>query len=355
MYSLDINYVDSAIFAFFTSFFINIFFGKYIINLLGLIQKTGQPIREDGIKEHIISKTGTKTLGGVLILLTFFTSVFIWVHEYNHLILGILFATLFFFILGLADDLLKIYSKSSKGLSGKLRLLLGFAFSIYISYYISQDFPKDITTSFFIPIDSIFNFKLENIYHLNIVYYFLIGFILVGTANSVNLTDGLDGLASLISATVLATLFILLIILINTNYHTNYITHSLVYYNKILEIPVLIAALIGAILGFLWFNSFKAEIFMGDCGSLMIGGAIATIAYSFKYELMLILLGFIFILETLSVIFQVYFFKMTKKRMFLMAPLHHHYEKKGLHENKILIRFWLITVVCCIFSLYLVY
>jgi len=344
--SWHLNIMYRAGFAFLTSVLLVIFLGRQFIRLAKKSQRIMQPIREDGPQQHF-NKEGTPTLGGVIIMGAFWLSSFIWLGQFNKIVVNILLVSFVFALLGFIDDVLKLTFKNSKGLSGKIRLLLGFIVASCAAYSLIDQYPPNIATSVFFPF--IHSFYIP----LSIFIIFFSGFVVVGTANSVNLTDGLDGLASLVSITILITFLFLLILILSPDKYTKFNYSAIFYYNNIRQILVLLAALIGALLGFLWYNSAPAKIFMGDVGSLGIGGTLGIIAVSLKQELFLAVAGIFLVCESVSVIIQVYYFKFTGKRYFLMAPLHHHYEKKGMSETLIVKRIWIFTIIMCVLAILL--
>ena len=300
------------------------------------MQKEGQPIREDGPKEHIIKKAGTPTMGGVIILLAVTVSTVLWARLDNHYVWIILFVTFSFGFIGLIDDYIKVVKRSYGGLSGRLRLLFGFLIAFIAVYFIQIQHFDDLSRSLALPI-----FK-DYLVSLGIFFFPFAMLVIVGSANAVNLTDGLDGLAIMPVIIAGASLGIIAYIVGRADYSSYLDVH---YIKGGGEILIFSAALIGSGLGFLWYNAPPAAVFMGDTGSLSLGSALGCIAVSIKHELVLLIVGGLFVIETLSVIIQVLFFKITGKRVFLMAPIHHHFEKLGWSESQIVIRFWIIAVI----------
>ncbi len=325
-----------------TGLFFSLIFGNYLINNLSKIQPTGQPIRDDGPKSHIIAKKGTPTMGGVLIILSVLVSTFLWA-ELNNVFIWISILTILSFgIIGFADDYKKIINNSSSGLSSKLRIILQIFFGFIITYLIISNLNISISTSMTFPFfkNLIINFG---------IFYFLISiFIIIGSANAVNLTDGLDGLA-IVPIMIVAMSFSIIAYVSGNMVFSNYLLIQ--YIPGAGELSVFCGSLIGAALGFLWFNAPPAKVFMGDTGSLALGGSIGSISIMCKHEILLAIIGGLFVLETFSVIIQVLIFKISGKRVFLMAPLHHHFEKKGWPESTIVIRFWIITIVLALIGL----
>ncbi|MDC3360767.1 phospho-N-acetylmuramoyl-pentapeptide-transferase [Candidatus Thioglobus sp.] len=330
-----------AVFAMMTALLITLVLGKWIISKLQHYQ-IGQVIRNDGPETHL-EKAGTPTMGGVLILFAFFTSVLIWGDWDNPFLWIVIVTALLFSAIGFIDDYLKIKKQNSDGLSRRQKILAQSISAILICVWLLSLNSKTIGAELLIP------FFKDLIIPLNALAFLIIGwFALVGSSNSVNLTDGLDGLA--IMPVILISGALAVFAYIGGNYNfSGYL--NMPFMPGTGEIFVLCAALVGAGFGFLWFNTYPAEIFMGDTGSLSLGAILGVIAIIVHQEILLILMGGIFVAETLSVIIQIGYFKRTQKRIFLMAPLHHHYEKKGLKEPKIIVRFWIITLILVLISL----
>ena len=322
--------------AFFTSLIIFFTFGKYSINFLKKLQKEGQPIRKDGPKEHIIKKAGTPTMGGVIILLAVTVSTLLWARLDNQYVWIILFVTFSFGLIGLIDDYIKVVKQSYGGLSGRLRLIFGFLIAFVAVYFIQIQHLDDLNKSLALPI-----FK-DHLVFMGAFFFPFAMLVVVGSANAVNLTDGLDGLAIMPVIIAGASLGIIAYIVGRADYSSYLDVH---YIRGGGEILIFSSALIGSGLGFLWYNAPPAAVFMGDTGSLSLGSALGCIAVSIKHELVLFIVGGLFVIETFSVIIQVCFFKITGKRVFLMAPIHHHFEKLGWSESQIVIRFWIIAVI----------
>jgi phospho-N-acetylmuramoyl-pentapeptide-transferase len=339
-YLNSITDLQRACFALITALLIVIIFGNPFIRFAKKSKQMLQPIRSDGPQTHFI-KQGTPTLGGLLIMIGFFISSFLWIKDYNNIVLTILMVSGGFALIGLIDDLMKLILKNSKGVPGILRLILGIAISLYAISIFLKEYPPSIAYSIYFP------FVKPFYVYAGICIFIFGSLVIVGTANSVNLSDGLDGLASVISITVLIAILVLLILMLN-GYYINFSYQSTFYFNKLKEILVLISALIGGLMGFLWFNSAPAKIFMGDVGSLGIGGALGAIVVALKQEVFLSIVGLILVIESISVILQVGSYKLRGKRIFLMAPIHHHFEKKGYKETKIVFRIWIFTIITCI-------
>tara|TARA_B100000686_G_C16769714_1_gene964242 strand:- start:1168 stop:2256 length:1089 start_codon:yes stop_codon:yes gene_type:complete len=328
--------------ALFTAFLISFILGPKLIEILKNVQKNGQPIRKDGPKSHLINKVGTPTMGGMLILISLFVSIILWADLNSELVWLIFSITITFGLIGAMDDYKKLKSNSSEGLKSSNRLLLEFSISFLFIFCLNKIINPDLVNIVFIPFTK--GFFID----LGYFYYFFASIVIVGSANSVNLTDGLDGLAiGPIMITSLSFAFI------------TYFTGNLIY-SEYLKIPyisdtgelvIICAALIGAGLGFLWYNAPPAMVFMGDTGSLSVGGTIGAIAVATKHEIILAIIGGIFVMEALSVIAQVISFKTTGKRIFKMAPIHHHFEQKGWSESTIVIRFWIISIILALIGL----
>jgi len=330
-----------AAFAAITSFAIMLLIGKPVIAWLKKLSLT-QVIREDGPKKHL-EKKGTPTMGGLMILAAFIVSVLLWARLDNLYIYIIIFCAVWFAGIGLIDDAMKL-KVGTKGLSAGMKLILQFAGAaiitgIYIGFE-AGSFSQ--ATQINVP------FKKKSLVLPVWLFVFFACLVIAGWSNAVNLTDGLDGLASGLSLFVFAT-FVVMAYIIGNFKLSEYLL--IMHVPKAAEVTVVCAAFAGALLGFLWFNSYPAQVFMGDTGSLMLGGLIGTIAVLIKQEFLLFIVGVIFIIELLSVVLQVTSFKMTKKRLFAMAPLHHHFQIKGMAEPKIIVRFWILAVIVLLFTL----
>ena len=325
-----------------TALIISFICGPFIINWLKRHQKQGQPIRGDGPEGHLITKVGTPTMGGVMILLALVLSTLLWADLYNGFIWVTIGVTVSYGLIGLIDDYIKVTRQNPRGLSGKLKLVLQSLIAIVATIYIMTLVQDPMATSLAIPF-----FKSVLI---DLGWFFIIfsSLVMVGASNAVNLTDGLDGLA-IVPVMIVAGVFVLIAYLVGNSIFSNYL--QLNYLPGVGELSIFCGALIGAGLGFLWFNAPPAMVFMGDTGSLALGGALGSVAVITKHELVLAIAGGLFVLETVSVIVQVVSFKLTGKRVFAMAPLHHHFEKKGWAEPTIVIRFWIIAVILAIAGL----
>ena len=325
-----------------TSLFFSLIFGEMIIKFLSTIQPIGQPIRSDGPKKHLFEKAGTPTMGGILILASITISIFLWAKLTNYYVWISLFACIAFGLVGFLDDYKKIYSKSSYGLKVSTRIILQIVLAFIIVFLIYSTMPENLNSTINFP------FFKNLIIDLG-MFFFIFGiFIIVGSANAVNLTDGLDGLA-IVPVMIVATTFAFIAYVAGNINFSEYLQIN--YIEGSGELSVFCGAIIGSALGFLWFNAPPAKVFMGDTGSLSLGGGIATLSIMTKHEIVLAIVGGLFVLETLSVIVQVISFKFTGKRIFQMAPLHHHFEKKGWAESTIVIRFWIITIVLALIGL----
>ncbi len=327
--------------AFMTALIFGFLFGQPLINILRKRQGKGQPIRDDGPASHF-AKAGTPTMGGLLILSALLFSTILWARLDNPYVWIVLLVTMAFGLIGFADDYAKVTKQNSKGVSGKARFGAGLVIAALATYAASAFHPADLTNQLAFPV---FKDLL-----LNLSWFFIpFGMIvIVGAANSVNLTDGLDGLAIMPVMIAAGTFGIIAYVVGNYNY-TQYLGVHFVPGTG--EILIFCAALVGGGLGFLWYNAPPAAVFMGDTGSLALGGALGAIAVCTKHELVLGIVGGLFVIEALSVIIQVAYFKRTGKRVFLMAPIHHHFEKKGWAEPQIVIRFWIISLILALIGL----
>lgn len=328
--------------AFFTALIFGFIFGRPLIDLLRKRQRYGQPIRTDGPESHIETKAGTPTMGGVLILGGLIAGTLFWARLDTPYIWMLLFVTVSFGLIGFADDYAKVTRNTHAGVSGRMRLLLGFAIAAAAAGWAAWFHPEELTNQLAFPI---FKELLLNLGWLFIPFAVLV---IVGAANAVNLTDGLDGLAVMPVMIAAGTLGIIAYAVGRVDFSDYLGVH---YVEDTGEILVFCAALIGGGLGFLWYNAPPAAVFMGDTGSLALGGALGAIAVAIKHELVLAIVGGLFVVEALSVIIQVFYFKRTGKRVFLMAPIHHHFEKRGWAEPQIVIRFWIISLILALIGL----
>lgn len=327
--------------AFATALLFGFMFGPPLINVLRRKQGKGQPIRDDGPEGHFI-KAGTPTMGGLLIVGALLTSTLLWARLDNPFVWMVLFVTLSYAMIGFADDYAKVSKQTSAGVSGKVRLSLGFVIAGIAGYWAAQYHPADLTNQLAFPV-----FK-DLLLNLGILFVPFSIIVIVGAANAVNLTDGLDGLAIMPVMIAAATLGVIAYVVGRVDFTTDLGLH---YVPGTGELLIFTAGLIGGGLGFLWYNAPPAAVFMGDTGSLALGGALGAIAVASKHEIVLAIVGGLFVVEALSVIIQVLYFKSTGKRVFLMAPIHHHYEKKGWAEPQIVIRFWIIALILAMVGL----
>lgn len=324
-----------------TALIISFIIGPATIKWLKKKQKEGQPIREDGPEGHF-KKAGTPTMGGLMILVSAGISVLLWsdlLNPYVWIVSGVI---MFFGFIGLADDYAKLTKRSHQGISGKVRLLFEFTIAfIAVAAYLNYT-SNDISTGLAIP------FVKDYLLPMGIFFIPFAMLVIVGASNSVNLTDGLDGLA-IVPVMIAAACFGFISYLVGNAVFSDYL--ALQFVPGTGELAIICGALIGAGMGFLWFNAPPAMVFMGDTGSLSMGAGLGAIAIIVKHELVLAIIGGLFVLETLSVIVQVVSFKLTGKRVFKMAPIHHHFEKKGWSEPTVVIRFWIIAVVLALVGL----
>jgi phospho-N-acetylmuramoyl-pentapeptide-transferase len=325
-----------------TALIVCFLFGGPVIRWLKTRQRNGQPIREDGPAGHLLTKKGTPTMGGLIILLGISVATLLWADLTNAYVWAVLIVTLGFGAIGFADDYLKLTRMSHRGLPGKLRICLEVLVALIAALWIMKITRDPLSTSLALPF-------FKNVL-INLGWFFPVFAILVmvGASNSVNLTDGLDGLA-IVPVLIAAACFALIAYLVGNAVFANYLQIHFVPGTG--ELAVFCGAMVGASLGFLWFNAPPAMVFMGDTGSLSVGGALGAISVITKHELVLAIIGGLFVLETVSVIVQVISFKMTGRRVFRMAPLHHHIEQKGWAESTIVIRFWIIAMVLALVGL----
>ncbi|SMY07711.1 phospho-N-acetylmuramoyl-pentapeptide-transferase [Flavimaricola marinus] len=327
--------------AFLTALVFGFIFGLPLINVLRRTQGKGQPIRSDGPEGHFV-KAGTPTMGGLLIVGALLTSTLLWARLDNPFIWMVLFVTMSFALIGFADDYAKVRKQTSAGVSGKLRLAIGLLVAGLAGYWAAQYHPPELASQLALPI-----FK-DTLINLGILFVPFSIIVIVGAANAVNLTDGLDGLA-IMPVMIAAGTFGVISYAVGRTDFTEYL--DVHYVPDTGELLIFAAGLIGGGLGFLWYNAPPAAVFMGDTGSLALGGALGAIAVATKHEIVLAIVGGLFVVEALSVIIQVLYFKRTGKRVFLMAPIHHHYEKKGWAEPQIVIRFWIISLILAMIGL----
>ncbi|MFD1343752.1 phospho-N-acetylmuramoyl-pentapeptide-transferase [Litorisediminicola beolgyonensis] len=327
--------------AFLTALIFGFLFGLPLINVLRKRQGKGQPIRTDGPEGHFV-KAGTPTMGGLLIIGALVTSTLLWARLDNPFVWMVLFVTVSYAAIGFADDYAKVKKQTSAGVSGKVRLLLGFLIAAIAGFWASLYHPPELTNELALPV-----FK-NTLIHLGWFYIPFAMIVIVGSANAVNLTDGLDGLAIMPVMIATGTLGVIAYAVGRVDF-TEYL--DVHYVPGTGEILIFAMGVFGGGLGFLWYNAPPAAVFMGDTGSLALGGALGAIAVATKHEIVLAVVGGLFVVEALSVIIQVLYFKRTGKRVFLMAPIHHHYEKKGWAEPQIVIRFWIISLILALIGL----
>jgi phospho-N-acetylmuramoyl-pentapeptide-transferase len=316
-------------------------FGPWIIDHLRLRQGKGQPIRTDGPQSHL-AKKGTPTMGGLMILSGLVVSTVLWANPLNPYVWIVLAVTLGFGFVGFYDDYLKVTKQSHSGFAGRIRLAIEALIAIAACYALARLGRDPFSTSLVIP------FFKDVALHFGWFFLLFGAFIIVGAGNAVNLTDGLDGLA-IVPVMIASASFGMIAYLAGNAVFSDYLQIN--YVAGTGELAVLCGAVLGAGLGFLWFNAPPASIFMGDTGSLALGGMLGSIAVAVKHEIVLAVIGGLFVLEAVSVIVQVASFKLTGKRVFRMAPIHHHFEQKGWTEPQIVIRFWIISVMLALAGL----
>lgn len=326
-----------------TSMLISFMFGPCIISWLKKKQNEGQPIREDGPQSHLLTKKGTPTMGGIMMLLAIGVSTLLWSDLTNHYVWIVLFVTFGFGLLGFVDDYLKVSKKNTKGVSGKLKIVAQVAISLIAVLWIQHVAVPEYNS------DLAFPFFKDLLLDLGLFYIPFAIIVIIGASNAVNLTDGLDGLA-IVPIMIAVSCFALISYLVGHASFSSYLQINPVPGAG--ELAVFCAGLVGSGLGFLWYNAPPAKVFMGDTGSLAFGGSLGVISVITKHEIVLSIVGGLFVMEAVSVIIQVYYFKFTGgKRFFGMAPIHHHFEKKGWSEPTIVIRFWIIAVIFALIGL----
>jgi phospho-N-acetylmuramoyl-pentapeptide-transferase len=335
--------------ALFTAQLVVVAMGSRFIRWMQARQGRGQPIRTDGIERHVIEKAGTPTMGGVMILAGLLVGTLLWSDLTSVYVWAVVLVTAGYGVLGFLDDYAKVTKQTTEGVSGRLRLVLealtaGAAVLLMIVWGAPSPEPGSahLATSLAFPV-----FK-ELLLNLGWFYLVFAAFVVVGGANAVNFTDGLDGLAT-VPVMIAAAAFGFIAYLVGNFVFANYL--QLHFVPGVGELSVFCGAMIGAGLGFLWYNAPPAKIFMGDTGSLALGGALGTVAVACKHEIVLAIVGGLFVAETLSVVIQVASFKMTGKRVFRMAPVHHHFERLGWSESTIVIRFWIVSVMLALLGL----
>jgi phospho-N-acetylmuramoyl-pentapeptide-transferase len=327
--------------AIFTALLFVMLFGPAIIDMLRLKQGKGQPIREDGPKTHL-TKRGTPTMGGLMILAGIIVATLFWANLKNPYVWIVLGVTVAYGAIGFYDDFLKVTKRSTAGSGGRIRLFLEIAVAALATWLIVEVGRPGLADALTVP------FFKNVVIPLGFLFVVLGAFVITGAGNAVNFTDGLDGLA-IVPVMIAAASFGLIAYLAG---NAKFATYLQIHHTPGTgELAILCGAVIGAGLGFLWFNAPPAMIFMGDTGSLALGGLLGAIAVATKHEIVLAIIGGLFVLETLSVIIQVASFKLTGKRVFRMAPLHHHFEQKGWSESTVVVRFWIISVILALIGL----
>jgi len=327
--------------AFMTALIFGFIFGRPLINFLRRKQGKGQPIRDDGPASHF-AKAGTPTMGGLLILSALMVSTLLWARLDNGYVWIVALVTLAFGLIGFADDYAKVTRQTSRGVSSRVRFLAGLLIAGIAAFAAASLHPAELTSQLAVPV-------FKNVL-INLGWFFVpFGMIvIVGAANAVNLTDGLDGLAIMPVMIAAGTLGVISYVVGSSAIANDLGVHAV---PGTAELLIFSAALFGGGLGFLWYNAPPAAVFMGDTGSLALGGALGAIAVCTKHEIVLAIVGGLFVVEALSVIIQVLYFKRTGKRVFLMAPIHHHFEKKGWAEPQIVIRFCIISLILAVIGL----
>jgi phospho-N-acetylmuramoyl-pentapeptide-transferase len=325
-----------------TALMIAFMFNPILIRWLKVKQGKGQPIRTDGPQRHIVEKAGTPTMGGLLILIPWIGATLLWANLSNMYVWIALLVTSAFGLLGFLVDYYKVTKRTSDGLSGRMRLLIEFSVAALATWLIMRVQAPSLSGMLAVP------FLKSVLLPLGLFFLVVGAFVIAGAANAVNFTDGLDGLA-IMPVMIAAATFTLIVYLTGNEIFSGYLQIPYVEYSG--ELAVFLTALVGAGLGFLWYNAPPAAIFMGDTGSLPLGGALGVVAVAVKHEIVLALVGGLFVVETVSVMVQVISFKLTGKRVFRMAPIHHHYEQLGWTEPTIVIRFWIVAVVLALLGL----
>jgi phospho-N-acetylmuramoyl-pentapeptide-transferase len=324
-----------------TSFVIVFLIGEPLIKIFKRRQISG-PIRQDGPIDHIIKKSGTPTMGGLIIILGIFLGTFLWSDLKNIYVLTVIFISLSLGLLGFIDDLLKIKLKNSRGLNSKLKLTGQLIIALIAIFILTQYSDHQYLNNLYFP------FFKNIVLPMGIFFMPFTILVIIGSSNAVNLTDGLDGLAT-VPVMLVALSFTLISYIVGNAIFSEYL--KIPYIANVGELSIFCGAIFGSCLGFLWYNAPPAKIFMGDTGSLSLGGSLAAVAIIVKHEIVLAIIGGLFVLETLSVIIQVVSFKLTGKRIFRMAPIHHHFEKKGWPESTVVIRFWIIAIILALVGL----
>lgn len=329
-----------AMFAFGLAFLLSLCFGGKLIAFLKGHERGGQPIRQDGPKSHLSEKKGTPTMGGLLILGTSLTAMLLFCNVTQHFVWISILVLVVYGLTGFVDDYVKVKKQTPNAMTAKMKLFLQFMAAVLAVNVITAATPNSVDSLLFIPF---FNWSFE----ISWVYIPFAVIVICGASNAVNLSDGLDGLAAGMLAIVFSTF---MVFAFATGYPVFNET-SVPYIPKSAEMAVVLAALTGGCVGFLWFNLKKARVFMGDTGSLALGAVLGTAAVILKHEILLAVVGFVFVAETLSVMIQVAYFKKTGKRFFKMAPIHHHFEQLGWSEVKVVYTFWGVTLLCAFIGL----
>lgn len=328
--------------AIFTALILCMWMGPKVIRWLKSRQGEGQPIRTDGPESHLLTKKGTPTMGGIMILLSWGIATLLWADLSNHYVWVVILSTLGYGALGAMDDFLKLTKRNSAGLSSRMKLVFQALIALIAALVIQDTAPPALSSHVAIP------FFKSVLIDAGMFYMVFVLIVMIGASNAVNLTDGLDGLVS--GPVIIASgCFALIAYLVGNAVFAKYL--QLHFVPGAGELAILCSALIGATLGFLWFNAPPARVFMGDTGSLAIGGLLGTVAVITKHEFVLAIVGGLFVMEALSVMIQVISFKTRGKRVFKMAPIHHHYEKLGWPETTVVIRFWIIAVIFALIGL----
>ena len=323
-----------------TALFISFILGPYLIRHL-THKQIGQSVREDGPATHL-DKIGTPTMGGLLILISIGVSTLCWADLSNRYVWVVLLVTLLFGLIGLVDDYKKVTQNDSRGLSARHKYAAQSLVGLAAALYLYQSATLAVETQLIVP------FVKALVFDLGWFYVLLAYLVIVGSSNAVNLTDGLDGLAILPTVLVAGALAIFAYAAGNIRF-ADYL--GIPYVPGVGEVAIFCGAMVGAGLGFLWFNAYPAQVFMGDIGALALGAALGVVAVTVRQELALFIMGGIFVMEAVSVMLQVASFKLTGRRVFRMAPLHHHYELKGWPEPRVIVRFWIITVILVLIGL----
>jgi phospho-N-acetylmuramoyl-pentapeptide-transferase len=328
--------------AIFTALLISLLLGERFINTLRAMQGKGQPIRKEGPESHLLTKVGKPTMGGLLILVSCFGSILLWADLCNPYVWIVCYVMVACGFLGFMDDYLKIKHQNSAGVSARYKFSAQILISLIACYMVNCCAAPEHINAIAVP------FFKNVLIDAGLFYYLFVVLVITGASNAVNLTDGLDGLA-IVPIMIVAGCFTLFSYLVGNVIFTNYL--QLHYIAHVGEIAVVCCAIIGAGLGFLWYNAAPAQVFMGDVGSLSLGGALGIISVITKHEIVLGFAGGLFVIEAVSVILQVFSYKCYGKRIFLMAPIHHHFEKLGWPESKIVVRFWIISTIFALLAL----